>query len=136
MGFDDCRLFGEQTASFVSAAIGQVGVSAGQASHAIGELTKALNGYSHAEGCSNSTESRGLRRNHGIIDTVIQPTSISSLFEKKHISIGRVVKMSIVRKPVLKFNETNSVAFGTKIDWDVLEKNFGPFNSGDVVFYK
>lgn len=115
MGFDDLV----DCSSFVSAAIGQMGHSAGAASHAIGELTKAVNGYSHAEGYS-SLSSR-------------QPTVVLS---KSPVRLSTIVKMSIIREPLLKFNETNSVAFGTKIDWDVLEKNFGPLNSGDIVFHK
>jgi hypothetical protein len=105
MGFDDLV----DCSSFVSAAIGQMGCKADVYSHAVGELSKAMRGYSHVEGSSLSR-------------SPVRPSTI--------------IKMSIVREPLLKFNETNSVAFGTKIDWDVLEKNFGPLNSGDVVFYK
>ena len=94
MGFDDLV----DCSSFVSAAIGQMGHSAGAASHAIGELTKALNGYSHAEGYS-SLSSR-------------QPTVVLS---KSPVRSSTIVKMSIVRKSGLPERQTT----------DVLEKNFG-----------
>lgn len=106
MGFDDLV----DCSSFVSSAIGQMGVSVGQASHAIGELTKAVGAYS-------SLPYR-------------QPA------EKKLFTI---VKMSIVRKPVLKVDGIKNATLtvdSEKINWDVLEKNFRPFNKGDVVFYK
>lgn len=103
MGFD-CNLFCEQTAS----AIGQMGHSAGAASHAIGELSKALNSNLP---CRQATQS----------------------------TMKSVIMMSIVRKPVLKISEIKGATFtvdNAKIDWDVLEKNFGPFNKGDIVFHK
>lgn len=144
MGFDtlvDCS-------SFVSSAIGQVGVSAGQVSHAIGELTKAMGACSHAEGynskasgeCSRAEGSRGMRRNHIIIeDTEIPPTTISSLFEKKPVKIGvdKIVKMSIVRKSSLPERQTTTLTVdNAKINWDIFEKNFGLFNQGDIVFHR
>ena len=135
MGFDDLV----DCSSFVSSAIGQMGVSVGQASHAIGELTKAVGAYSHVEGCNYAEESRGMRRNYGIIDTEIPPTTISSLFEKKSVKIDKIVKMSIVRKPLLKVDEIKSATLtvdNEKINWGVLEKNFGPFNQGDIIFHR
>ena len=113
MGFDDCRLFGEQTASFISSAIGQMGHSAGAASHAIGELSKALNGYSHAEGYSS--------------------------LPCRQSTVKNVIMMSIVRKPLLKIDGIKNATLtidSEKIDWNVLEKNFGPWDRGDIVFYK
>ena len=110
MGFD-CNLFCEQTAS----AIGQMGHSAGAASHAIGELSKALNGYSHAEGYSSSLPCR-------------------------QSTVKNVIMMSIVRKSGLPERQTTKNATLTvdnaKINWDVLEKSFGPWDRGDIVFYK
>ena len=47
MGYDDLV----DCSSFISSAIGQVGHSASQASHAIGVISKALGGHGHAEGC-------------------------------------------------------------------------------------
>ena len=79
-----------------------------ECSHAYGYSTLATGNYSHAEGYS-SLSSR-------------QPTVVLS---RSSVRLSTIVKMSIIREPLLKFNETNSVAFGTKIDWDVLEKNFG-----------
>ena len=93
MGFD-CNLFCEQTAS----AIGQMGHSAGAASHAIGELSKALNGYSSSLPFRQTTEKR----------------------------LSTIVKMSIIRKSGLPERQTT----------DVLEKSFGPFNKGDLIFHK
>ena len=94
--------------SFVSA-IGQVGCSAEQASYAIGELNKAVGSYSYAEGCSSSLSCR-------------QPT------------VKNIVMMSIIRKGSLP--ERQITIDSEKIDWDVLERNFGPFNRGDIVFHK
>lgn len=108
MGFDDLI----DCSSFVSAAIGQVGVSAEHASHAIGELSKALNGYSHAEG-------------------------YDSLSCRQPIRIADIICASIVRKPVLKISEIKGATLtvdSEKIDWNVLEKNFGPLNKGDLIF--
>lgn len=108
MGFD-CNLFFEQTAG----AIGQAGVSAKQASYAIGELSKTLNGYSYAEGSSSLSRSP------------VRPST--------------VIMMSIVRKPVLKIDGIKNATLtvdSEKINWDVLERNFGPFNKGDIVFHK
>jgi hypothetical protein len=126
MGFDDLV----DCSSFVSAAIGQMGHSAGAASHAIGELSKALNGYSHAEGYSCNDVPKDLIGLGGFTKDGYEFLKADGSWEevklpKKQITIGRVVKMSIVRKPLLKFDGTKSVAFGTKIDWDILEKNFG-----------
>ena len=133
MGFDDLV----DCSSFVSSAIGQMGVSVGQASHAIGELTKAVGAYSHVEGCNYAEESRGMRRNYGIIDTEIPPTTISSLFEKKSVKIDKIVKMSIVRKSSLPERQTTTLTIDNeKINWGVLEKNFGPFNQGDIIFHR
>lgn len=99
--------YGEQIGSFAGA-IGQVGCSADVYSHAVSELSKALNGYGSSLPCR-------------------QPT------------VKSIVMMSIVRKPVLKVSEIKNATLtidGEKIDWDVLEKNFGPFNKGDIVFHK
>ena len=103
-----CNLFFEQTAS----AIGQMGCNADVYSHAVGELSKVMRGYSHVEDSSLSR-------------SPVRPSTI--------------VKMSIVRKPVLKIDEIKSATLtidSEKINWDVLEKNFGPFDKGDVIFYK
>jgi hypothetical protein len=103
MGFD-CNLFCEQTAS----AIGQMGYSLKEASHAIGELSKA---------CSSSSSLSRLP---------VRPSTI--------------IKMSIVRKSSLPERQTTKNATLTvdnaKINWDVLEKSFGPFNKGDLIFHK
>lgn len=101
MGFDDCNLFFEQTAN----AIGQIGHSVGEFSHAIGELSKATGGCSHAEGYNNLS-------------------SLSRLPARP----STVICASIVRKPVLKIDEIKSATLtvdSEKIDWNVLEKNFG-----------
>lgn len=102
-----CNLFFEQTAS----AIGQMGCNADVYSHAVGELSKALNGYSSSLSCRQPTVKR----------------------------MANVICASIVRKPLVKFDETKSVTLtvdNAKINWDVLEKNFGSFNKGDIVFHK
>ena len=88
MGFD-CNLLCEQTAS----AIGQMVQSAGEFSHAIGELTKALNGYSSSLPCRQSTEKR----------------------------LSTIVKMSIVRKSGLPERQTTDVlekSFGSNWAFD------------------
>lgn len=113
MGFDDCSLFGEQTACFISSAIGQVGCSAEQVSHAIGKLSEACSSYSHVEGSDR-------------------------LSVRQSIRPSTVIKMSIVRKSGLPERQTTATLTfdNTKIDWDVLERNFGPLNKGDIVFHK
>ncbi len=136
MGFDDLV----DCSSFVSAAIGQVGYSAGAASHAIGELSKAMGGYSHAEGYSSNVP-KDLIGLGGFTKDGYEFLKADGSWEevklpKKQITIDRIVKMSIVRKPLVKFDGTKSVTFDAKIDWDILEKNYGPFNRGDIVFYK
>ena len=110
MGFDDLVDY----SCFISSAIGQMGHSASAASHAIGELSKAVGAYSHAEG-------------YGSLPCR-QPT------EKRVVTI---VKMSIVRKSSLSERQTTTLTIDSEeINWDVLEKNFGLLNRGDVVFYK
>lgn len=94
---------------FISSAIGQVGCSAEQASYAIGKLSEAVGSYSYAEGCSSSLSCR-------------QPT------------VKNIVMMSIVRKGSLP--ERQITIDNEKIDWNVLEKNFGPLNKSDIVFHK
>lgn len=49
MGFDDLV----DCSCFISSAIGQVGYSAEQVSHAIGKLSEAMSSYSYAEGSSS-----------------------------------------------------------------------------------
>ena len=109
MGFD-CNLFFEQTAS----TIGQMGHSVKEASHAIGKLSKAVGAYSHAEGYSS--------------------------LPCRQSTVKNVIMMSIVRKSGLPERQTTKNATLTidseKIDWNVLEKNFGPWDRGDIVFYK
>ena len=115
MGFDDLV----DCSSFVSAAIGQVGYSAEEVGHAIGKLSKAMSDYSYAEGCSSSLSCR-------------QPT------------VKNIVMMSIIRKGSLperqitidRIKNATLTVDNAKIDWDILEKNFGPFNKGDIVFHK
>ena len=114
MGFDDCSLFGEQTACFISSAIGQVGCSAEQVSHAIGKLSEACSSYSHVEGSDRLSVRQSIR-----------PSTI--------------ICASIVRKPLVKIDRIKNATLtfdNTKIDWDVLERNFGPLNKGDIVFHK
>lgn len=108
MGFDDLV----NCSSFVSA-IGQIGYSAEQVSHAIGKLSEAVGSYSHAEGSDR-------------------------LFVRQFIRPSTVIKMSIVRKSGLPERQTTATLTvdNEKIDWNVLEKNFGPFNKGDIVFHK
>ena len=110
MGFDDLV----DCSCFISSAIGQVGCSAEQASYAIGELNKAMGSYSHVEGSDR-------------------------LSVRQSIRPSTVIKMSIVRKPLVKIDRIKNATLtvdNVKIDWDILEKNFGPFNKGDIVFHK
>lgn len=111
MGFDDLV----DCSSFVSSAIGQMGHSASAVSHAMGELSKAMGTYSHAYG-------------------------YDSMSCKQTIKLSAIVKMSIVRKSSLPERQTTKNATLTvdnaKINWDILEKNFGPFNKGDVIFHR
>lgn len=98
MGFDDLV----DCSSFVSAAIGQMGHSAGAASHAIGELSKALNGYSHAEGYSCSDIPKDLIGIGGFTKDGYEFLKADGSWEevklpKKQITIDRIVKMSIYR---------------------------------------
>lgn len=116
MGFDDLV----DCSSFVSAAIGQMGHSAGQASYAIGELSKALNGYSHAEGYSCNDVPKNLVGIGGFTKDGYEFLKADGSWEevklpKKQITAKNIIKMSIVRKSGLPERQTT----------DVLEKNFG-----------
>ena len=97
MGFDDLV----DCSCFISSAIGQVGCSAEQASYAIGKLSEAMSSYSYAEG--------------------------SSSLPRRQPTVKNVIKMSIVRKSGLPERQTTATLTidSEKIDWNVLEKNFG-----------
>ena len=58
----------------------------------------------------------------------------SSSLPCRQPTVKSIIMMSIVRKGSLP--ERQITVDNEKINWDILEKNFGPFNKGDVVFYK
>ena len=63
----------------------------------------------------------------------------AKVYGRSPVGPSTIVRMSIVRKPVLKIDGIKSATLtvdNVKINWDVLENNFGPFNKGDIVFHK
>lgn len=96
MGFDDLV----DCSSFFSA-IGQVGYSFKEASHAISELSKAVGAYSHAEGYSSEVP-RDLIGLGGFTKDGYEFLKADGSWEevelpKKQITIDRIVKMSVYR---------------------------------------
>lgn len=93
--------YGEQIGSFAGA-IGQVGYSASAASHAIGELSKALNGYSHAEGYSCNDVPKDLIGIGGFTKDGCEFLGADGNWKeikmpKKQTIVDRIVKMSVYR---------------------------------------
>ena len=97
MGFDDF--------AYCCSAVGQMGHNAEAVSHAIGKLSTALGACSHAEGYNSLAYRQPIKK-----------------------KISNVICASIVRKPLIKIDEIKNATItidNAKIDWDILEKNFG-----------
>ena len=98
MGFDGDILV--DCSSFVGA-IGQMGVSVDKASHVIGQLSKALSGYSHAEGYSSDVPKElvgiGGFTKDGYEFLKADGSWKEVELPKKQITIDKIVKMSVYR---------------------------------------